>query len=292
MTANLRHQRTIACPARVAGFGYWSGHDVRVEFRPAPADSGIVFVRGDLDPPVRISACVRNRIEVPRRTTLAVGGTRVDMVEHIMAALAGLHIDNCEVWTDQAEMPGCDGSSQAFVEALLLAGIVTQEKTRRRRVVTQRVRVGDDSCWVEARPHDFDGLYLQCLIDYGTTGPIRRQTFRLVVTPETFCRELARARTFILEQEAEWLRQQGLGRRVTNRDLLVFDEHGPMDNPLRFEDECVRHKTLDMVGDLALAGCDLVGHFIAHCSGHRLNAELIAAMSPAELPTCSYRKTA
>ncbi len=292
MTGNQRQQRTISCPAHVAGFGYWSGRDVHVEFRPAPADAGIVFVRGDLDPPRRIPAAVQNRIEVPRRTTLAVDGVRVDMVEHVMAALAGLQIDNCEVWIDQAEMPGCDGSSQPFVDALVDAEIVAQGKPRARQVITRQVRVGDEDCWVEARPHALDGLCLQCFIDYGPTGPIGRQAFQLVLTPEAFCRELARARTFILEQEAAWLRQQGLGCRVTSRDLLVFDDHGPVDNPLRFADECVRHKTLDMVGDLALAGCDLVGHFVAHCSGHRLNAELVAALPAAQLPGAQYRKTA
>jgi len=292
LTGTLRHQQTIGSAARVTGFGYWSGHDVRVEFLPAPADAGIVFVRGDLDPPLRVPACVQNRIEIPRRTTLAVGGVRVDMVEHIMAALAGLRIDNCEVWVDQPEMPGCDGSSLPFISALLRAGIVPQRAMRRQLAIDRLVRVGDDSSWVEARPHSRNELFLQCLIDYGPTGPIGRQMFQLTATPETFVRELAAARTFLLEQEAAWLRGQGLGLRVTSRDLLVFDERGPVDNSLRFADECVRHKTLDLLGDLALAGCDLLGHVVAHCSGHRLNAELVAALAAAQPLANTYKKTA
>jgi UDP-3-O-[3-hydroxymyristoyl] N-acetylglucosamine deacetylase len=292
LTGTLRHQQTIGSAARVTGFGYWSGHDVRVEFLPAPADAGIVFVRGDLEPPLRVPACVQNRIEIPRRTTLAVGGVRVDMVEHVMAALAGLRIDNCEVWVDQPEMPGCDGSSQPFVEALLGAGIVPQRALRKQFAIDRPVRVGDDSCWVEARPHPRNELFLQCLIDYGPTGPIGRQGFQLTVTPETFARELSAARTFLLEQEAAWLRSQGLGLRVTSRDLLVFDDRGPVDNSLRFADECVRHKTLDLLGDLALAGCDLIGHVVAHCSGHRLNAELVAALPAAQKHANIYKKTA
>lgn len=284
MTGSARLQQTIGSIARVTGFGYWSGLDVQVEFRPAPADAGIVFVRGDLEPPQRIRACVQHRIEVPRRTTLAVGGVRVEMVEHIMASLAGLRIDNCEVWVDQPEMPGCDGSSLPFVQALLRAGIISQPAMRPQWIVQHPVQVGDRECWVEAGPPAIDGLSLQCMIDYGPTGPIGRQVLQLLITPEAFLNELASARTFLLEQEAAWLRGQGLGLRVTSRDLLVFDHQGPVDNTLRFLDECVRHKMLDLLGDLALAGCDLVGHVTAHCSGHRLNAALVAALNVRACP--------
>jgi UDP-3-O-[3-hydroxymyristoyl] N-acetylglucosamine deacetylase len=277
---------------QVSGFGYWSGDDVLVEFRAAPAGTGIVFVRGDLKPPLRIPACVHHRIEVPRRTTLSAHGARVEMVEHVMAALGGLQIDNCEVWIDRPETPGCDGSSLPFVEALQRAGIVEQDAPRERLVVSRPVRVGDDDCWVEARPSAIAALSLECLIDYGPSGPIGRQTFQLVLTPASFCRELAAARTFLLEQEALQLQQQGLGRRVTSRDLLVFDARGPIDNPLRFPDECVRHKTLDMVGDLSLAGRDLVGHFVAHCSGHRLNAEVVGALLARQSGAMTYKRTA
>jgi UDP-3-O-acyl N-acetylglucosamine deacetylase len=278
LTISFRQQRSIARAVGVEGFGYWSGRDVRIEFRPAPPDCGVVFVRSDLSPPRRIAARVDNRIEVPRRTSLCEGGARVDMVEHILAALAGLNIDNCEVWADSAEMPGCDGSGLPFVIVLDAAGVVDQAAARHHLPVPRVVRVGDDRCWVEARPSEANGLSVECHIDYGPRGPIGRQSFRIGITPETFRRELAAARTFILEEEAEWLRSQGLGARVTCQDLLVFNDQGPLDNPLRFPDECVRHKTLDLVGDLALAGSDLVGHFVAHCSGHRLNAELVRAL--------------
>lgn len=291
MTGSARLQQTIGSTAQVTGFGYWSGLDVQVEFRPAPADAGIVFVRGDLKPPRPIRACVQHRIEVPRRTTLAVGSVRVEMVEHIMAALAGLRIDNCEVWVDQPEMPGCDGSSLPFVQALLAAGIVSQPAMRHQQNVERLVQVGDSACWVEARPPAIHGLSLQCMIDYGPEGPIGRQVLDLIITPETFCSELASARTFLLEQEAAWLQAQGLGSRVTSRDLLVFDQQGPVDNTLRFPDECVRHKMLDLLGDLALAGCDLIGQVTAHCSGHRLNAALVAALD-IRADSSAWRRTA
>lgn len=278
MSHVLRHQNTIAEPVTVEGFGYWSGLDVRVEFRPAAPDSGIVFVRADLERRRYIAAVVHNRLEIPRRTTLCAGDVTVDMVEHVMASLAGLQVDNCEVWVDRAEMPGLDGSSRPFVDALLSAGIVPQSASRRTLVITDTIRVGDDECWVEACPSDDEGLSLRYLLDYGGEGPIGRQSLDITLSPRNFRRELAPARTFILHHEAEWLREQGLGERVTCSDLLVFNDTGPVGNCLRFPDECVRHKTMDLVGDLALAGCDLRGRIVAYRSGHRLNAELVRTL--------------
>jgi len=251
---------------------------VTVEFRPAPPHSGVVFVRSDLAPPRRIAADVAHRIEVPRRTTLAADGTQVEMVEHVLAALYGLGIDNCEVRVDNSELPGLDGSCQPLLEALDAVGTVDQPASRRRLIVTDVTRVGDDECWVEARPTKFNGLQIKYRLDYGSNNPIGRQTIELKLTPAAFRTEIAPARTFLLAEEAEWLRQRGLGQRVTNKDLLVFGPEGPLENELRMENECVRHKALDLIGDLALAGCDLVGHFIAHRSGHRLNAELVKAL--------------
>jgi UDP-3-O-acyl N-acetylglucosamine deacetylase len=273
----LRKQRTIGQRVSVFGFGFWSGHDVHLEFRPAEPDTGIVFVRTDADL-ARIPAVVANRIETPRRTTLSCGRVRVEMVEHVMAALAGMQIDNCEVWVDEAEMPGCDGSSLPFVEALAHAGAVEQPAPRPRLVVHGVTRLGNEDTWVEAQPEPHGGLSLKFRLDYGSGNAIGRQTLQLAVTPESFRRELAPARTFVLREEAEWLVARGLGKRATYRSVLVFDTDGPVDNELRFRDECVRHKALDLLGDLALAGCDLAGHFLAHRSGHRLNAELVRAL--------------
>ena len=251
---------------------------MQVEFRPAPPHTGIVFFRNEAGLGKAVPAQVRLRIEQPRRTTLVSDGTQVEMVEHILAALYGLGVDNCEVWVDASEMPGCDGSCQPFVTAIDAAGIVEQAAYRSRLVVTDVTRVGNDECWIEARPTKTSGLSLKYRLDYGNESPIGRQTIELAITPKSFREELAPARTFILKDEAEWLRQRGLGMRVTNQDLLVFDDAGVIENTLRYDNECVRHKALDLVGDLALAGCDLVGHFIAHRSGHRLNAELVRVL--------------
>jgi UDP-3-O-[3-hydroxymyristoyl] N-acetylglucosamine deacetylase len=275
---STRQQRTIAQPVRVAGFGYWSGVDVNVEFRPAEPNSGVVFVRQDGPRPISIPATVNNRVETPRRTVLRAGGSSVEMIEHIMAALSGLQIDNCEVWVDAAEMPGMDGSAQPFVDALVIAGIVTQDLPRPILVVREVTRLGNAESWIEARPVASMGMSVKFHLDYGSDNAIGRQTLTLAVTPDSFRRELAASRTFMLKSEADWLVAQGLGQRTTLQDLLVFDAHGPIENELRYRDECVRHKTLDLLGDLALAQCDFVGHFIAYRSGHRLNADLVRTL--------------
>ena len=286
-----RQQRTLAGTATVSGFGYWSGADVRLEFRPAPPSSGITFIRRDLGPQARIRAVVGNRIEVMRRTVLRNGNVSVEMVEHVMAALFGLHIDNCEVWTDAAEMPACDGSSLAFVEALTAAGVALQNETRRALVVREVTRLGGPDSWVEARPSPTNSLSIKFHLDYGPGNPVGKQTLTLPITADSFRRELASSRTFLLKSEADWLLAQGLGKRVTPQDLLIFDVAGPIDNQLRYRDECVRHKALDLIGDLALADCDLVGHFVAHRSGHRLNADLVRSLLSEAAPS-EARRTA
>jgi UDP-3-O-[3-hydroxymyristoyl] N-acetylglucosamine deacetylase len=270
-----RRQHTIAKPVRVAGRGYWGGRSVTVEFRPAAAGEGVHFVRRDLPGLPRVAAQVHHRQEVPRRTVLVEGTARVAMVEHVLAALAGLQIDNCEVWVNAEEMPACDGSSAAFVAALLGTGLVKQTRIVSTLVVQESIRVGDEQAWVEARPARNNAFEISYELDYGPGNPIGRQALSLKVTPSAFQAALAPARTFLLEAEAAQLRAQNLGTHIGYQDLLVFGSQGPLDNRLRFDDECVRHKMLDMVGDLALAGHDLVGSFRAYRSGHRLNAELV-----------------
>jgi UDP-3-O-acyl-N-acetylglucosamine deacetylase len=234
----------------------------------------VTFVRSDLGPAARLPVSGDLRIEVPRRTNLRLGRVDVEMVEHVLAALAGLCIDNCEVWTNQAEMPGCDGSAAPFVDALLRAGLVQQGAEAARLVVGDVLRVTEGEAWIEARPSQGGQLSIEYRLDYPNACVIGRQISRTTLTPERFRRELAPCRTFVLRSEAEQLVRQGLGTRVTPRDLLLFDEFGPVENRLRFPNECARHKALDVLGDLALAGRRLVGEFVAHRSGHRLHAEL------------------
>jgi UDP-3-O-acyl N-acetylglucosamine deacetylase len=287
-----REQRTIAGPASVRGVGYWSGNDIHVEFCPAEPNTGIVFVRRDLTPRQRVRARVENRVDIPRRTNLSENGAHVEMVEHVLAALAGLHVDNCEVRVDAPEMPGCDGSSRAYVDQILAAGIVSQGVPREQLRITDVTRVSNQQAWVEARPVSDCRLCIYCRVDYGRRSAIGEQFFALLVTPQSFLQELADCRTFILKEEAELLRSQGLGGRTGYRDLLVFDEDGPIDNILRYDNECARHKALDLVGDLALAGRDLVGLFVANCSGHQLNARLVETLLARCAPSPCYCRCA
>jgi UDP-3-O-acyl N-acetylglucosamine deacetylase len=214
------------------------------------------------------------------------------MVEHVLAALYALQIDNCEVSVDQAEMPGCDGSSLAFVEALDAAGRETQPSYRAVMRIEDSVRVADGDNWVEAKPSHDGSFTVGYRLNYPNAPAIGKQTVDVVVTPDSFRTNLAAARTFLLESEAAWLREQGIANRVTTKNVLVFNEEGLVDNELRFENECVRHKTLDVIGDLALLGCDLVGKVVAFRSGHRLNAELAKALRIEGRMECPIQKSA
>jgi UDP-3-O-[3-hydroxymyristoyl] N-acetylglucosamine deacetylase len=272
-----RSQRTIRRPVSVRGTGYWSRRENRVEFLPAPAGSGVVFVRGDRDVPVRIAAGVENRVDAALRTNLSVAGVQVQMVEHVLSALAGLGVDCCQVRVSAEELPGLDGSALRFVEALDEAGFEDLGAPIDPLVVTETLRAGDDEAWIEVSPPRHSGLTVEYELDYGP-GPIGRQRLALRVTPDVYRSDLAAARTFLAQDEANRLVAAGLGVGVTTRDLVVFGPDGPIDNPLRWSDECVRHKVLDLVGDLALVGRPLHAHVRARRSGHQLNAVMAARL--------------
>ena len=273
-----RSQRTIRRDAAVSGVGFLTGADAHVRFRPAAENTGIVFKRVDLADRPTVAAHIAHVVPRERRTTLQQGSAKVEMVEHLLAALAGLRIDNCFVEIDAPETPGLDGSSLAYVEALDKAGVEEQNASRPTLVIDRCMDVGDRSRGLEARPIDDssekDGLFLSYDLDYGPESPIRSHHLRVNITPETFRRDLAASRTFLLVEEARALRAAGIGARTSETDLLIFGPDGPIHNALRFDDECARHKILDMIGDFALAGVDVVGEISARRSGHGQNAEL------------------
>src|SRR3954452_16319620 len=275
MLTARRLQRTIAREVELRGVGFIFGTDVAMRFRPARADQGVVFIRTDLPERPAVRAHIRHVIPRQRRTTIEHGAASVEMIEHVMAALAGLRIDNCTIEINAPETPGCDGSSLAFVEALSEAGGVELDRERETLVIDRPVAVREGPAVLAAHPGDGEGLVLGYHLDYGRQSPIGAQSFFLDVSPETFREELATSRTFLLEAEANALRQAGIGARATASDLLIFGAQGVIDNELRYPDECARHKILDMVGDLALLDKDLSGHVVAHRSGHQLNAELV-----------------
>jgi UDP-3-O-acyl N-acetylglucosamine deacetylase len=276
-----RLQRTIAREAEVRGVGFFHGTDVVVRFLPAGADTGVVFVRTDLPGRPSVRAHIDNVVPSPRRTTVCHGAAGVEMVEHVLAALAGLRVDNCEVEIDSPETPGCDGSSAAFVAAVRHAGTVELDRPREALVIDRPVVVRDGPAAIAAYPGG-DAYALAYHLDYGPGNPIGVQSCSIEVDPDSFAAELAPCRTFLLAAEAEALRRAGVGTRTTEADLLIFGSEGVIGNTLRFPDECVRHKVLDMVGDLALLGMDIVGRVVASRSGHRLNAALVRALLAAE----------
>lgn len=304
-----RAQTTLAAPCTVSGRGYWTGAPNAVTFCPAPAGTGICFVRTDLDGHPMVAATAENRSSMPLRTRLFRGRAEVDMVEHVMAALYGLQIDNVFVQCTSAEMPAMDGSSFAFALALRQAGVLRLPTPRQTLVIDQEIRVGDDRQWIIARPHPqatstcvgtahtkatpastshaAARLVLEYQLDYGPDSPIGRATCRMQLEPQAFLENLAAARTFISVETARQLQSRGLARHVTEQDLLVFDELGPVNNKLRYADECGRHKLLDLVGDLALAGVDLVGEVLACRSGHQLNGQLAEKLRVLAQAECS-----
>jgi UDP-3-O-[3-hydroxymyristoyl] N-acetylglucosamine deacetylase/3-hydroxyacyl-[acyl-carrier-protein] dehydratase len=275
MLTAKRLQRTIARETELRGVGFIYGSDVAMRFRPAGPDHGVVFLRTDLPERPAVRAHIRNVVPRQRRTTIEQGPASVEMIEHVMAALAGLRIDNCTIEINAPETPGCDGSSRAFVAALNDAGTVELDRERETLVIDQPLSVREGKAVLAAHPGASEGLVLGYHLDYGRASPIGTQSLFLDLSPETFRDELAPSRTFLLEAEADALRAAGIGGRTTAADLLIFGREGVIDNVLRYPDECVRHKILDMVGDLALLEKDISGHVVAHRSGHQLNAALV-----------------
>jgi UDP-3-O-acyl N-acetylglucosamine deacetylase len=283
---SYRYQRTLAQPAEVQGIGFLTGAQVRLRFCPAPAGTGVIFVRTDLRPEVQIPARVNQVTGTQRRTTLGHPPAQVTLVEHALSALAGLRIDNCYVELNSPELPGLDGSSGRFVAALRRAGAVLQPARRSAYCVDAPVIVAQGGATLALHPATVDELKISYLLDYGPVSGIDRQAATLTITPETYANAIAGCRTFLLDTEAAEFRRQGLGARLTTKDLLVFGRHGLIDNQLRYANEPVRHKILDLVGDLSLFGHDLRGHVVAYRSGHPLNIELARSLERLLVEEC------
>ncbi len=285
-----RNQQTLQRSAEVTGIGYLTGAQVRLRFLPAPPNTGVVFVRTDLRPIATVHASVENVTGTARRTTLGHPPVQIGLIEHVLAALAGLHIDNCRVELNAPEPPGMDGSAQAFVEAVQSAGTEVQSVPRGIWTLDGPVSVSQPGATLTLHPSERPGLTISYFLDYGPNTSLGRQCHTQVITPQTFPQDIATSRTFILESEVAELRKQGLGARTTPADLLVFGPQGPIKNYLRHANEPARHKILDIVGDLALLGVDLQGHVVAYRSGHPLNVELVRTLRERMVaPQCCAR---
>lgn len=270
----FRYQRSLAAPAEIRGVGFISGARVQARFLPAPVDSGVVFRRTDLPGSPAIPARATQVTGTQRRTTIGPPPAAITLIEHLMAAIAGLRVDNCTVELDGPEPPGLDGSAAGFVDVLAGAGVVLQPARRPIYGVTAPVVVTAGGATIALHPPEGPDLRLSYLLDYGLAAPISRQNYTVDLRPETFVREIAFCRTFLTQSEADGLRAQGIGMHVTPAEVLVFGPHGPIGNRVRSADEPARHKVLDLIGDLALCSFDLAGHVVAYRSGHALNIEL------------------
>lgn len=268
-------QQTIQRPAELEGLGLFTGESVKVRFLPAEPDTGRVFVRRDSGREVHIPAHVGSVAKRGRRTSLRNGTLSIETTEHCLAAVSGLGIDNLRIELDGGELPSFDGSSIRFVETLAGAGLTGQQVERRTLRVTAPVVVHEGDAMLAALPGEGDGLHIIYELDYANHPAIGRQVFSVEIAPEQFVRELAPARTFLTEDEARQFRASGMGAHLTTSDLLVFGPEGPVDNEARFPNEPVRHKILDLVGDLALVGRPVAGRIVACKSGHNLNHALV-----------------
>jgi len=268
-------QKTIAEPVTVEGPGLFTGQKVNLTFKPAQVDTGIVFVRTDLSEQVTIPARISELSAQQRRTTLRNGTASIDTVEHCLAALYGLEIDNLAIEINGSELPNIDGSCEPYTQAILSAGTVAQDKARDVLVITEPIMAQSNDAVIYALPDRNDHLNIIYDLDYPEDQAIGRQLFRFQLTPEAFVRDISPARTFLPEHEAREFQARGIGAHLSAKDVLVLGPDGPVDNTLRFKDECARHKIADLLGDMMLLGRPIRGRLVAYRSGHNCNHLLV-----------------
>jgi UDP-3-O-[3-hydroxymyristoyl] N-acetylglucosamine deacetylase/3-hydroxyacyl-[acyl-carrier-protein] dehydratase len=270
----LNLQKTVRTESKITGKGLFGGKEAKVVFRPAPVDAGITFVRTDMAEPVRIKAVALNVAERSRRTSLKKGAVSIETIEHCLAAVNALGIDNLVIEVNGAELPAPDCSCAEYFKTLKRAGVVEQDVEQKEYIIRKPITITAGDASIYALPQTEDALSLTYDLDYGGHTGIGRQIFSCRVTPDDFERHLASARTFLLEAEAKQFQARGMGTHISPRDLLVINSDGPIKNTFRFPNECVRHKIVDLVGDLALVGRAIKGRIVAYKSGHSLNQQL------------------
>ncbi|TMQ26117.1 MAG: UDP-3-O-[3-hydroxymyristoyl] N-acetylglucosamine deacetylase [Candidatus Rokuibacteriota bacterium] len=268
-------QQTIRRSVAVEGVGLHSGKPVKVTLSPAPADSGIVFRAGAHGEP--IPASPDSVVDSHYATTLGRNGTRIQTVEHLMAAAAGLGIDNLEVVVDGCEVPAMDGSAKPFVAVLTAAGRTTQGARRRPVAIRQSLRAGDGNRWIQILPAPEFRISYTLDNDHPAIGT---QALSCVPTEDSFVEDYAPARTYGFLKDLGAMRKHGLALGGSLENAIVVGKRGTL-NGLRYRDEFVRHKVLDLIGDLALLGRPIQGHVIARNAGHALNFELVVAIQRA-----------
>lgn len=268
-------QRTVKETAEVKGTGLQTGKSVTLRIKPSPANTGISFIRTDLSDvsPLNIRQMDLDDSKSPqRRTTVGTGPIQIQTTEHLLAALSGLAIDNAVIELDNVELPGLDGSAKGFVDLIKKAGIVEQDAPRKYLKVEKPLWVEKSDAFLAVFPDD--DFKISYTLSYEAPG-LGSQFMNAVVNSKDFEERIAPARTFCLEREALILLKMGLGKGASYDNTLVMGKSGPIKTSLRFADEPVRHKVLDLIGDLYLTGMPVKGHVVAIKSGHKMNMELV-----------------
>ena len=273
MAQHVHLEQTVAAPLEFSGIGLHSGAPVKMRLLPAPGGSGIVFRRTDLDN-FEIPAIGRNVAKVSYATSLMRQGVLISTTEHLLSALIGMGIDNVIVELDNLELPILDGSAWPYVEAILEAGIHTQRRKREALRILQPVEVRDGDKFIGVYPGT--GYRIEYSIDF--PAPIGKQNTCVDLATETYGALIAPARTFGYQADEQRLRNMGLIRGAGPESAIILDAKGPINGPLRFADEYVRHKVLDLIGDLALAGRRIEGRVVAERAGHAMHTALVSRL--------------
>jgi len=284
------YQRTLKNPIECSGVGLHSGKKVFLRLLPAPPDSGVVFCRTDLGGAL-LPALISEVKRVDFATTLGEGALRVSTVEHLLGTLYGMGVDNVLIELDATEVPIMDGSAASFVYLVREAGTVPQSRTRRCLRIVRPLAVEDGGKWIKILPAQ--DLRITYSVDYDHPL-IRQQTLTIPVDPATFEDQIAPARTFGFMRDIEFLRVKGLTLGGSKDNAVVLDENKVLNDHLRFANEFVRHKILDVLGDLSLCGFPIKGHVLVHKGGHGLHCQMARlirsslALHPLESPEEAY----
>ena len=278
----MLQQRTIKNPIKAVGVGLHSGKDMTLELLPAPVNAGITFIRNDLDPEIEIPAIFEYVGDTTLSTSLFKEGYKIATIEHLLSAIAGLGIDNCIIKVDGPEIPIMDGSASPFVFLIQSAGLVEQGELKKFIRVKKEVRVERGDTYAAIKP--FDGFKVSFEIDFDdATIKQHSQKSSIDFSSTSFVKEVCRARTFGSVKDMDFLQSQGLALGASVTNAIAIGEDGILNEEgLRFDDEFVKHKMLDAIGDLYLLGHNLIGQFSGYKSGHSLNNELLRKILASE----------
>ena len=278
----MLHQRTIKNPIKAVGVGLHSGKEMNLELLPAPVNAGITFIRTDLEPEIEIPAIFEYVGDTTLSTTLFKEGYRIGTIEHLLSAIAGLGIDNCVIRVNGPEIPIMDGSASPFVFLIQAAGLEIQDELKKFIRVKKEVRVERGDTFAAIKP--FDGFKVSFEINFDNpTINQHAQKASIDFSSTSFVKEVCRARTFGSIKDMDHLQSQGLALGANVDNAIAIGEHGIVNKEgLRFDDEFVKHKILDAIGDLYLLGHNLIGQFSGYKSGHSLNNELLRKILASE----------